>query len=105
MQLNKCGADLIHSFKNYWFERERGVLVAWNGGTCDLEWIYRLTKAPGSTLSFPKRIKYFLDPYRAVKNTTGCRLNKKYSGLSSYSLGSVYEKIVGLQLLITIYYR
>ena len=41
--------------------KERGVLVAWNGGTCDLEWIYRLIKAPGSKDSFPKR-KYFLDP-------------------------------------------
>ena len=78
--------------------KERGVLVAWNGGACDLEWIYRLTKAPGSKLSFPKRIKYFLDPYRAIKKTKGCRLNEKYSGLNSYSLGSVYEKIVGLPL-------
>ena len=78
--------------------KERAILVAWNGGACDMEWIYRLTQASKSTMSLPSRVKYFLDPYRAIANTSGCKLNKKHSKLLSYSLGSVYEKVVGLPL-------
>ena len=78
--------------------KERAILVAWNGGACDIEWIYRLTEAPGSTLSLPARVKYFLDPFRAIDNTKGCALNKKHSKLISYSLGSDYEFIEGSPL-------
>ena len=61
--------------------KERGILVAWNGAACDLEWIYRLTQAPRATLTLPPNVKYFLDPYRGIHNTKGCKLNKKHSKL------------------------
>ena len=40
------------------------VLVAYNGETCDLKWLWRMTQAPRSPLSMPSQIKYFLDPLR-----------------------------------------
>jgi len=36
---------------------QRGCLVAWNGESCDMKWIYKLTQAPGSKLAMPKGIK------------------------------------------------
>jgi len=42
------------------------VLVAWNGKTCDLKWLWRLTQAPNSRYSLPDNIKYFLDPYHVI---------------------------------------
>ena len=81
-------------------QTERGIIVAWNGASCDLEWLYRLTQRPTSTLLLPERVEYFFDPYHGIKNTTGCKLSKKHvkSTLYSYSLGSVYEKVTGKSL-------
>ena len=67
----------IEFLNNHVKPEQRGILVAWNGASCDLDWIYRLTQAPGSQLSFPSRVKYFLDPFRAIESTAGCKLNKK----------------------------
>jgi hypothetical protein len=41
---------------------EKVVLVAWNGETCDLKWLWRLFKVSNSMYSLPENIKYFLDP-------------------------------------------
>ena len=32
---------------------ERGLLVAWNGASCDVEWLCRMTEGRGAHLSFP----------------------------------------------------
>jgi len=37
---------------------QRECLVAWNGESGDMKWIYKLTQAPGSKLAMPKGIKY-----------------------------------------------
>jgi hypothetical protein len=78
--------------------KERAILVAWNGASCDLDWIYQLTQMPNSTLSLPPRVKYFIDPYRTIDRVKGCVLNKKKSNLESYILGAVYEKVTGKAL-------
>ena len=39
------------------------VLVAWNGKSCDLKWLWKLTQAPRSTLSMHTNIQYFIDLY------------------------------------------
>ena len=61
--------------------KERAILVAWNGASCDLEWIYHLTQAAGATLTLPPRVKYFLEPYRGIEITKGCKLNNNHSKL------------------------
>ncbi|KAL9183005.1 hypothetical protein ACHAXT_004792, partial [Thalassiosira profunda] len=42
------------------FPDEVGILVAWNGATCDLKWLWKLTQAPRSSLDMPSRLKYFV---------------------------------------------
>ena len=78
--------------------KERDILVAWNGASCDLEWIYCIIYAAGKTLALPPRVKYILDPYRGIEITQGCKLNKNNSKLQSYSLGSVHERAIGERL-------
>ena len=41
-----------------WFYRE---VVAWNGETCDLKWLWKITQAPGSRCSLPQQIKFFIE--------------------------------------------
>jgi hypothetical protein len=48
---------------------EMVVLVAWNGETCNLKWLWRLTQAPNSRYSLPDNIKYFIDPYRVIEKS------------------------------------
>ena len=50
-------------------------MIAYNGETCDLKWIWRLTQAPGLPYVMPKNLKYFIDPLRVIKNYKGCKLN------------------------------
>ena len=70
-----------------------GVLVAWNGETCDMEWCYRIMNGPIGTVSFPRQLRYFMDPLEIIRRHTGCLLNPKKSKLQSLSLGSVYHFI------------
>ena len=68
-----------------------GIVVAWNGATCDLKWIWKLTQAPGSRYNMPVKLKYFMDPYRVIEAYSSCPINKKRSKLDSYELGCVWK--------------
>jgi hypothetical protein len=72
-----------------------GVLVAWNGEKCDLTWLWQLTQAPRSTLSFPPQLKYFLDPLKVIGEYSRCPLHKSKSKLESLKLGCVWKFISG----------
>ena len=72
-----------------------GILVAWNGQSCDMEWIYRLTQSPNSSLNMPPKIKYFIDPMKVIKHYKSCKLNSKHSKLETLSLSSVWKFING----------
>ena len=70
---------------------EMVVLVAWNGETCDLKWLWRLTQAPNSRYSLPDNIKYFIDPYRVIEKYKTCPFNKTKSKIEAYELGVVWK--------------
>ena len=53
-----------------------GILVAYNNKTCDLKWLWKITQAPLSTLSFPSSIKFCLHPLKVISEYSGCRLHK-----------------------------
>ena len=88
----------VNYLKKYINGEKRGILIAWNGSSCDLEWLYRYTQAPGSTLSFPPRVKYYMDPYREISRTPGCKIHASKSKLQSYNLSSVYNFVIGKEL-------
>ncbi len=64
------------------------VLVAWNGETCDLKWLWWLTQAPNSTRN---NIKYFIDPYRVIEKYKTCPFNKTKSMIEANELGVVWK--------------
>ena len=72
---------------------ERGCLVAWNGESCDIMWIYKLTQAPGSKLAIPKGIRYFMEPLNVIREFKSCKLHPNTSKLETLSLQSVWEYI------------
>ena len=51
---------------------ETDILVAWNSKTCNLKWFWRLTQAPGSVLSMPDKIEFFLDPKMVICKQAPC---------------------------------
>ena len=60
-----------------WVERkidedEMAILVVWNGESCNLKWLWRLTQAPGSALSMPDKIEFFLDPKMVICKQAPC---------------------------------
>ena len=65
------------------------VLVAYNGETCDLKWLWMMTQSPRSQLSLPPQIQFFLDPLQVVRNYKGCKLHPLKSKIDSLELGCV----------------
>jgi hypothetical protein len=93
-----------HNIENVWLQfktwlnrhvpmSETIILVAWNGENCDcdLKWLWRITQAPRSRLSFPPQIQYFIDPCPVTTSFKSCPLNKSKSKLDGYDLGSVWK--------------
>jgi inhibitor of KinA sporulation pathway (predicted exonuclease) len=72
---------------------QRAVLVAWNGQSCDLKWIYKLCQAPRSSLQFHHSITYFTDPMSTIKHYKSCQLNREKTNprIESYELGCVWS--------------
>ncbi len=77
---------------------ETDILVAWNGKTCDIKWLWKITQAPRSCLSFPPQTQFFIDPYRVITSFKLCLLNKSKSKLEGYDLGSMWKYIKGQNL-------
>ena len=77
---------------------DKGILVTWNGTSCDLDWLYRITQTPESSLSFPSRVVYSIDPYQCIRSYKSCKFNPTKSKLESLSLSSVYKYAFGYEL-------
>ena len=75
-----------------------GVLVAWNGKSCDLEWIYKLIHSSDNSCQMPQEIEYFMDPYLIIKKFKGCPLHPSKSELRNLSLSTVYKHVTGNNL-------
>ena len=74
---------------------EVAVLVAWNGETCDLKWLWKLTQAPLSPCYLPEEMIYFMDPMKTLQHYKSCKLNHNHSKLDSYELGVVWSHVNG----------
>ena len=90
-------AVVTATFQNADIQNCVGVLVAWNGKSCDLEWIYKLINSNNDCL-MPPEIEYFMDPYRIIKTYAGCALHMSKSKLPNLRLSTVYEHVVGKNL-------
>jgi hypothetical protein len=65
---------------NRWTENgaKKGILVAWQGSSCDIQWLYNVTEVTHQgTLFMPKGFVYFLDPCFIIGHYKFCLLNEK----------------------------
>ena len=69
------------------------ILVAYNGETCDMKWLWKLTQAPFTSLTLPPKIKFFMDPYKVMSHYSSYLLNKTKTKLDSYELGVIRKYI------------
>ncbi len=74
-------------------------LVAWNGGACDLKWLWRLTQAPNSQCSWPENGRFFIDPCHAIAKYMSCALDETKSKTQGHALGVIWSYIHGGQCL------
>ena len=70
---------------------EIGILIAYNGESCDLKWLWKLTQSSTSKLNMPPQVKHFLDPLKVIREYKSCPINSKNSKLESYELGVVWS--------------
>jgi hypothetical protein len=93
-----AGIETVWQQFNSWFHQEVDpsetvILVAWNGESCNLKWLWKLTQAPGSCCFLPPQIKFFIDPFRVVAYFKTCPMNKTKTKIKSYDVGSVWKFI------------
>ena len=69
------------------------MIVAYNGVSCDMKWLWRLTQAPNSTQTMPEQLAFYMDPLKIIKKWKSCPLHKNKSKLECLSLGSVWTHI------------
>lgn len=89
---------------------KQGVLVAWEGNSCDIDWLYKLTEEKyRGKLRMPSHCPYFMDPKYVIKKYTGCKLTEekraaeaKKNGTTTpvgYGLGVLYCYVTGKEEL------
>lgn len=70
---------------------QKVILIAWNGTTSDMKWIFRLTSQSGAwKLKMPNGFDYFCDPYRAIQHYKSCPLHPNKTGCS-LQLPDIYK--------------
>ena len=72
---NAEGIDVVWARFEKWLKElvspdETVILVAWNGESCDLKWLWKLTQAPCLALSMPPCVRYYLDPRFVISKYT-----------------------------------
>jgi hypothetical protein len=71
---------------------KRGVIVAWGGKSCDVEWIFKLTEISHvGRLHKPRWAPYFWDPVHTLKNYKKCTLHDRAN--YGYGLGTVWCRV------------
>ena len=73
---------------------KKGVMVAWNGASCDVEWFFHVTRDSdwnhSNTLVMPKGLDYFMDPMRVISHYKSCQLHNSKTDLDGYGLEQTY---------------
>ena len=77
---------------------EKIILVAWNGATCDLRWLWKLTQAPNARYTIYPQVEYFMNPMRTIGHYKGFQLHPHHSKVESLELGCVWHHITGCNL-------
>ena len=78
---------------------QKAVLVAWNGESSDMKWVWQVTSPSGQwKLKMPEGVDFFCDPCGAIKHFKSCQLNNAKTGVG-HALGSVYQYVTGKQLI------
>ena len=93
--------DIKVVWKNYlaWSEQftsdtKKGVITAWNGKGCDIEWIFKTTDvtfARDPTMRQPHNTPYFWDPMKTCKYKK-CKINKHLEE-HGYALSEAYKAV------------
>lgn len=71
--------DVWHNLLEY-FDRlleggKKGIILAWGGKACDVEWMFRITEETHlGILKMPDNVPYFCDPRQVINHYKGCKL-------------------------------
>jgi hypothetical protein len=69
----------------------KGIMVAWNGASCDMDYIFHVTEiSHKGKLEMPRGIDFFLDPCRVISHYTSCKLHETKRKQDGHSLSKIW---------------
>ncbi len=80
-------------------DNEVAILVAYNGESCNLKWLWKLTNTPNSSMAMPLKCKFFIDPLKIIKCYKSCFLHLLRAKLELSNLQSIYKYVTGQDLV------
>jgi hypothetical protein len=67
--------ELLKYFERLLEGGKKGILLAWGGKACDVEWMFRITEESHlGILKMPDNVPYFCDPRHVINHYKGCKL-------------------------------
>ena len=72
---------------------KRGVIVAWGGAACDVEYFFKVTETDYPDQAWaraPRQCPYFWDPCHTAKKYKTCPLNHEKTGCVGYGLEEIW---------------
>ncbi len=87
-------------FVDQWVcDNEVAILVIYNGETCILKWLWKLTISPNLSKSMTPKCKFFIDLLKITKHYKSCFFNLSKTKLESSNLQSIYKYVMGQDLV------
>mmetsp|Transcript_2671 Transcript_2671/g.5719 ORF Transcript_2671/g.5719 Transcript_2671/m.5719 type:complete len:210 (+) Transcript_2671:719-1348(+) len=80
-------------------DNEVAILVAYNGETCNLKWLWKLTNTPNSSIAMPPKCKFFINPFKIIKHYKSCFLHPSKMKLELSNLQSIYKYVTEQDLV------
>jgi hypothetical protein len=74
-QIEAVWHDLLEYFHRLLEGGKKGIILAWGGKACDVEWMFRITEETHlGILKMPDNVPYFCDPRHVINHYKGCKL-------------------------------
>ena len=74
-QIEDVWHDLLEYFARLLEGGKKGIILAWGGKACDVEWMFRITEETHlGILKMPDNVPYFCDPRHVINHYKGCKL-------------------------------
>jgi hypothetical protein len=77
---------------------KKGIILAWGGKACDVEWMFRITEeSHQGILLMPENVPFFCDPRQVINHYKGCGL--RFEGMLGLGCAEMWCHVMGKEKL------